>query len=56
MEGKGGVTRSIIDALNSSDMLQWKVGVGLLEVSLMNFLLGISKENKWKVKVVFLAV
>ena len=42
MEGKGGVTRSIIEALHSLDMVKWKVGVVLLEVSLMNILLGIS--------------
>ena len=35
MDGKGGVTRSIIDALDFSDMVKWKVGVGLLEVSLI---------------------
>ena len=52
MEGEGGVTRSIIDELHSSDMVKWKVKVVLPEVSLMNFFLGISKEIKWKVKVV----
>ena len=35
MDGKGGITRSIIDALHFSDMVKWKVGVGLLEVSLI---------------------
>ena len=54
MEGEGGVTRSIIDELHSSDMVKWKVKVVLLEGSLMNFILGISKEMKWKVKVVLL--
>ena len=52
MEDEGGVTRSIIDDLHSDDMVKSKVKVALLEVSLMNFNLGISKEIKWKVKVV----
>ena len=56
MEGKRGVTRSIIDELHSSDMVNWKVKVVLLEVSLMNFILWISKEIKWTVKVVLLEV
>ena len=34
-------------------MIKFKVTVALPEVSLMNFLLGISKEIKWKVEVVF---
>ena len=33
-----------------------KVKVVLIEVSLMKFILGISKEMKWKVKVVVLEV
>ena len=52
MEGEGGVTESIIDELNSLDLVKSKVEVVLLKVSLMNFSLGISKEIKWKVKVV----
>ena len=52
MEGEGRVTRSIIDELRSLDMVKWKVKVVLLEVPLMNFTLGISKEIKLKVKVV----
>ena len=58
MEGENGVTRSIIDELHSLDIqgAQWKVKVVLLEVSLMNFILRISKEVKWKVKVVGLGV
>ena len=56
MEGESGVTGSIIDELQSSDMVKWKAKVALLEVSLMNFILGISKEIKWKVKVVLLEV
>ena len=56
MQGESGVTRSIIDELHSSDMVKRKVKVVLLEVSLMNFILGISKEIKWKVKVVLLEV
>ena len=43
MEGKSGVTRSIIDELHSSDLVKWKVKVLLIEVSLMKFILGISK-------------
>ena len=46
MEGESGVTRSIVDELLSSDMIKWKVKVGFLEVSLMNFIPRISKEIK----------
>ena len=53
MEGEGGVSRSIIDELHSSDLVQLKVQVVLLEVSLINVILGITKEIKWKVKMVF---
>ena len=56
MEGESGVTGSIIDEHLSSDMIKWKVKVVLLEASLMNFILGISKEIKEKVKVVLLEV
>ena len=48
MEGASGVTRSIIDELHSSDMVKRKVKVALLEVSLMNCILRISKEIKWR--------
>ena len=48
MEGERGVTRSIIDELHSSDIFKKKVKVVLLEVSLMNFILPISKEIKWR--------
>ena len=51
MEGEGGVTRSIIDELHSSNMVKWKERVVLLKVSLINFIIGISKEIKWNVKV-----
>ena len=37
MEGVSGFTRSIIDEIQSSDMIKWKVKVVLQEVSLMNF-------------------
>ena len=49
MEGKSGVTGSIIHKLHSSDIEgdQMVVKVVLLEVSLMNFIPGISKEMKW---------
>ena len=48
LEGESGVTRSIIDELHSSDILEIKrkMKVVLLEVSLMNFILRISKEIK----------
>ena len=52
MEGEGRVTESIIDELHSSDLVKSKVELVLLEVSLMNFCLLISKEIKWQVKVV----
>ena len=56
MEGRSCVTRSIIDELPSSDMIKWKVKVVLLEVSLRNFILGMSNEIKWKLNVVLLEV
>ena len=54
MEDESGVTRSIMDELHPWDIegAQWRVKVVLLEVSLTNFLLRISKQIKWKVKVV----
>ena len=52
MQGESGFIRSIIDQLHSCDMVKWKVKVVLLEVSLMKFILGISKDIKWKEKVV----
>ena len=58
MEGESGVTRSISDELPSSvfqgDHLEVKVV--LLEALVMNFIFLISKEIKWKVKVVLLEV
>ena len=58
MEGERGFTRSIIDELHSWDIKGDKmVGEsGVNEVSLMNFILQITKEIKWKVKVVLLKV
>ena len=56
MESESGVTRGIIDELHSLDMVKRKVKVVLLEISLMNFILGISKEIKWKVKALLLEV
>ena len=58
MEGESGVTRSIIDELHSWDMQgdQMKGEGGAPEVFLKNFILGIFKEIKWKVKVVLLEV
>ena len=48
MEGEDGFSRSIIDELHSSDMQgdQMEGENGVLEVSLMNFILRISKEIK----------
>ena len=56
MEGEGDATESIIDELHSSDLVKWKVKVVLLQISLMKFILGISKEIKRKVKVAFIEV
>ena len=56
MEGQIVVNVSIIDELHSSDMIKWKVKVVLLEVSLMNFILGISNNIKQKMNVVLLEV
>ena len=56
MAGEGGVTGSIIDEVQCSDMIKWKVKLVILEVSMMNFILGISKDIKWKVKVVLLDI
>ena len=51
MEGEPGVTRISIDELHSSDIheIKWKVKVVLLVVSLMNFILRLSKEIRWHV-------
>ena len=54
MEGESGVTRSIIDELHSWDMINRKLKVVLLELSMMKFIPRISKEIKWKVNVVLL--
>ena len=56
MQAESVVTRSIIDEVHSSDMVKKRVKMVLIEVSLMNFILGISEEIKWKVKVVLLEV
>ena len=45
MEGESGVTRSMIDVIHSLE---------IEEYSLMNFILLLSNEIKWKVKVVLL--
>ena len=48
-EGEGGVTRSIIDEIDSSDIKGDQMegeSIVLLEVSLMNFILRISNEIK----------
>ena len=53
-EGESGIIPNVTDELHSSDILEinWKLKVLLLEVSLMNFILRISKEMKRKGKVV----
>ena len=59
MEGEGGVTRSVIDEFHSWDIQGDHMegeSMVLLKVSLMNYILPISKEMKWKVKVVLLEV
>ena len=56
MKGERDVTRSIIDELHSSDLVKRNVKLMLLELSLMNFYPGISKEIKFKVQVVLLEV
>ena len=59
MEGERGVTRSFIDELNSWDIQGDQMegeSMVLVQVSLMNLILGISKEIKWKAKVVLLEV
>ena len=56
MEGQSDVARSIIDELDSSDMIKWQVNVLLFEVSLMNFILWITNKIKCKVKVLLLEV
>ena len=58
MKGESGVSRSMIDEilLRISKEIEWKVKVVLLEVYLMNFILGIFNEIKGKLKVVLLEV
>ena len=59
MEGESSVTGSIIDEIHSSDIQQDQIqdeSLVLLEVSSINFILGISKEIKWKVSVMLLEV
>ena len=59
MLGENGVTRSVIDELRSSDIQGDQMegeSMVLLEVSLMKFIVRISQEIKWKVKVVALEI
>ena len=58
MEDETGVTQSIIDELHSSHIQrdQMEGEIVLLKVSFMDFILGISKEIKNKMKVVLLEV
>ena len=59
MEGESGVTRSITDEFDCSDIqgdqMEGETMV-FLEVSLMNLVLGMSIEIKWKFKVMLLKV
>ena len=58
MEGEGGVTKSIIDELHSSD-IQGDHMEGESRVTpsiIVSIILAISKEIKWKEKVVLLEV
>ena len=56
MEGGSGLSRSIIDELGSSDWQgdQLEGERGVTRKSSMNVILRISKEIKWKVKIVLL--
>ena len=59
MESENGVTRCFIDELHSLDIQGDQMEgerMVLLKVSFMNYIFGISKEMKWKVKVVLLKV
>ena len=59
MEDCGGVTRSFIDELHSWDIQGDQMegeSMALLEESFMSYILRISKEMKWKMKVVLLEV
>ena len=59
MEGESGVTRSNIDEIHSCDIQRDQKeceSMVLLVVSSINFILGISKEMKRKVKVFLLEV
>ena len=55
MERESGVSRNIMDEVHSGVFQGVQMegeNMVLLEISLMNFILRISKEIKWKVKVV----
>ena len=55
VEGENGLTEvSLMNLILgiSEEEIKWKVKVMLLQVLLMNFIFGISKEIKWKVEVV----
>ena len=55
IEGESGVTSSIIDELHSLDIQGGQMegeSMVLLEVLLINFIIWLSKEINWKVKVV----
>ena len=57
MEGESGLTRRFIDELHCWDSQGGQregQSMVFIEVSLMNFILGITEDIKWKVKVVLL--
>ena len=59
MDGESGLTRSTTDELHSWDIEGGQMegeSMVLLKVSLMNFIVRIFMEIKWKVKVVLLEV
>ena len=58
MEGESGVTRSITDNRLSSDIQRDQVECecGVIRTIIDELLLQISKEIKWKVKIVFFEV
>ena len=59
MAGESGFTQSVIEELHCFDIQEDQMegeSMVVFEVSLINFILWISKEIKWKVKVVLLEV
>ena len=59
MEGEGGVTRSFIDEIHCWNIQRGQLegeSMVLLEVSLINFILRMSSEINWNLKVTLLEV